>query len=98
MFYEELLVVDIKGFFSVSAGNTEDDDVPRRRRKDSSVDSSKSSSTSNRRENEKEEMVKWEHDGQDSYIVESPDGELTLILQLEQFFEGEFETSFKLKT
>lgn len=67
-------------FFTILAGNTEDDDAPRKRRKDFLDDSSKSTSTSNRRVNEREEMLKWEPDGQDSYIVESPDGELTLIL------------------
>jgi hypothetical protein len=78
--YEKLLDVDDKScLFTLLAGNAEDEEAQCRRRNDLSDDSSKSTNTSNRKENEKEEIMKWEPDGHDSYIVESPDGESTLI-------------------
>jgi hypothetical protein len=61
------------------AGNAEDDEASRRRRKEFSDDTSKSGNRSSCRENDKEEIIKWEPDGQDGYIVESADGELTLV-------------------
>jgi hypothetical protein len=42
--------------------------------------------------------VKWEPGGQDSYIVESPDGELTLVLQSLKFLKGELQTCCKFKS
>lgn len=87
MFCERLLSIDVKEhLFTILIGNAEDEEAPRKRRKDFSNDSSKFANRSNRKESDREEIVKWESDGQAGFIVESPDGELTVFFKVQNIF------------
>jgi hypothetical protein len=69
-------------FLTILIGNA-GDEVPRKRRKDFPNESPKSSNRSSQKESDKEEIVKWESDGLAGYIVQSPDGKLTVFQHLE---------------